>query len=164
MVYVSDITAMPITESFKVVFNNINEIFLCLWGSINWYLIKYETFQGSCAMCNYHASKMKFPSGTGDLTKKVPKGNELILRLSLYKKCCWVPLLTYRYMSSSVHVLVWHMMNSYIEIILRLSMLEILLSTLKYFILSLCTNVLCSVCDEFLWIDVFIPWLFNYRA
>lgn len=29
--------------------------------------------EGSCAMCNYHASKMKFPSGTGDLTKKVPK-------------------------------------------------------------------------------------------
>ncbi|XP_062577497.1 coiled-coil domain-containing protein 22 homolog [Saccostrea cucullata] len=29
--------------------------------------------EGSCAMCSYHACKLKYPSGTGDLTKKVPK-------------------------------------------------------------------------------------------
>lgn len=150
MVYVSNITAMPITESFKVVFNNINEIFLCLWGIINWYLIKYETFQGSCAMCNYHASKMKFPSGTGDLTKKVPKGTEKILRLSLCKKCCRVPLLTYQYMSSSVHVLVWHIMNSYIYL------------NISYWVCVQMYYVVCVM--KFSWIDFFIPWLFNYRA
>lgn len=145
MVYVS------ITETFKVVFNNINEIFLCLWGSINWYmyLIKYKTFQGSCAMCNYHASKMKFPSGTGDLTKKVPKGTEKILRLSLCKKYCRVPLLTYRYMSSSVHVLVWHMMNSYIYL------------NISYWV---CVQMYYICMMKFSWINFFIPWLFNYRA
>ncbi|XP_048773874.2 coiled-coil domain-containing protein 22 homolog [Ostrea edulis] len=29
--------------------------------------------EGSCAMCNYRACKLKSPSGSGDLTKKVPK-------------------------------------------------------------------------------------------
>ena len=62
-------------------------------------LYYYGTFQGACAMCNYHASKLKSPSGSGDLTKKTPKGNDvkhwLYFEIHVHcsrDQCSWISL------------------------------------------------------------------------